>query len=128
MATPNRKHGVDFTVNGNDAAKVNSMKDGGPLKVHKESWFATVASDLLDPPVGTSVSITYHDLEYVVGSAWLLAADLAASPLSWVAKMAPIGQLIADLCEAGVSWDKADTWDAPPWPWPHPPRPRCHCR
>jgi len=105
-----KKHQVEFTVSGNKLAKVNSMIDGGPLKVHKDSWLAAVAADLLDPPTGTTVEVDYHDLEYAIGVAWLFEDDLLDATLCWVAEMDPITQLIADICDAGASWEKARDW------------------
>ena len=58
MATINaKKHSFEFTVTGNESAKLDSMLGSGPLTIHKENWFAVVAKDLLPAAVSNKIAI-----------------------------------------------------------------------
>ena len=111
MATINaKKHSFEFTVTGNESAKLDSMLGSGPLTIHKENWFAVVGKDLLPASTANKVPIQYYDVDGVMGGAWIFSPAMVQLEVTWIAKMIPLAQLLADLCEAGLSWEPAKTW------------------
>ena len=101
-----KKHEFAFTVTGNEAARYDSMTAAGPLNCHKENWFYMVAKDLLPAQNSTKVAISYHDVDGILGGAWLFTPALQQLAVTWVAKMRPLSQLLADLCMP-ISWLEA---------------------
>ena len=103
-AIDNVKHLIKYTGGSNDAARRNTLIADGPLKMDAGHFFAVV---LQRPANAGAADLSYREVEFIMGEAFDVAAELIDEDLGWTLKVsARCSQLLADADAAGaLDWD-----------------------
>ena len=100
------KHLVKFTNMGTATERRSTLRADGPLVVAAGHFFAVVLQRS-SPMPGSTVKVTYREVEFMVGEAFVLDDGLLDSHLGWAIEVATrCSQLLADCDAAGLlDWD-----------------------
>jgi len=99
------KHRFHFTGAGTtDAARRNTLLSDGPMTIGAGHYFAVV---LQRPATAGAVAITYREIEFIMGEAFDVSAELLDNDQGWFVRVsARCSQLIADADSAGaLDWE-----------------------
>ena len=79
----NTRHGLSYTVGGNQAARTASLTDDGPLLARAASWWAAALGHALINSANGDVEVPVDVYQFVTGESFDMAAALRGYNLTW---------------------------------------------
>ena len=99
MATITAKHKIDTIVGGGADARVNSLVEGGPLKMGPEHWLANFLTKSLDKEEFDTSSgewrLELHKVEYIFLNAFLWCDELKNRSMPWKCQPQRVSRFLA---------------------------------
>ena len=104
-----KKFGFQFKAGGDDDAKRKSLDaaPGGPLNVHRSSWWVAVLGHRMGAAQGDVVTSSMHLIIFTVLDAFDLDENMDGERIAFLIRPAKVAALIAAADQAGIKWDKA---------------------
>ena len=101
MAAITAKHKIDTVITGTENARVNSLIEGGPLKVGTENWLAkSLDKSEFDTSYG-DMRIELHKVEYMFLNAFLWCEELKNRSMPWKVQPQRVSRFLAEADNLG---------------------------